>query len=756
MKFGLDFRDCLKDSPKFRTGLEEHERSMYDLEHHLEKLVKVSSQVVDAGKMFNQAISVLINNFDAMATLFYNDEFVSSSLKKLNTVLGSLQTYLTVFLEQTQKSITFSINHFIKEEIKKVKETKKVFDKVSVDLDNARVRNSQLVKTIKHSDSEEAENVLTATQSCFNHTSLDYTFMINSLESKKRFYILSQIMMFLNGAFTYHQQSCEVLTKFEDNQKDISHKLEEMQTDYLSEQKEMDERHDLVQIIDEQYDDLLNQTLPSAKNSVIFDGYLFKRASNAFKTWNRRWFVIKNNNLFYTRRSKSESVTEMVDLRLSTVKHAEDVDRRFTFAVVCPTKCWYLQADNSKLKERWMTVMQMAIAKALNDGDGEYEDDTSPNTFKKLHPQYLLTQIRELPGNDTCVDCVSNKPKWASINLGIILCIECSGIHRSLGVHVSKVRSITLDDWDAESIKVMLELGNDVINNIYEAELDSSWLKPIPSSNRTEKEKWIHAKYVEKKFISKIKSGTVRNGQKLKRRNIVKKGSDGRLRSYSIEKINLIDMPSTSPQVIKKTMSSVSEKKKVTPTNSSNSNETESDEESEEPTSLHPNMLLYQSAKSKNISMMALAIANGADVNWRNYTNEQRTCLHESVLSGSVSASEYLLQNGAMINIEDEKGRTGLHLAALFGSTGHTCLFLKRDANQNSADRNGQDPLSIALQKTHADIVTLLRLARLHEEIKETDISMGGDETVTNVFRDFSQMASQNPEKLKRDRHTDV
>ena len=72
------------------------------------------------------------------------------------------------------------------------------------------------------------------------------------------------------------------------------------------------------------------------------------------------------------------------------------------------------------------------------------------------HSYSLGLDFLDVLGNDKCADCGSKKPKWASINLGIMLCIECSGIHRSLGVHISKVRSVTLDDWDAELQKVCL------------------------------------------------------------------------------------------------------------------------------------------------------------------------------------------------------------------------------------------------------------------------------------------------------------
>ncbi len=78
----------------------------------------------------------------------------------------------------------------------------------------------------------------------------------------------------------------------------------------------------------------------------------------------------------------------------------------------------------------------------------------SPRALRKSTGYSMSFGFMKAPGNDKCADCDGGTPTWASINLGIMLCIECSGIHRSLGVHISKVRSVTLDDWDADLQKV--------------------------------------------------------------------------------------------------------------------------------------------------------------------------------------------------------------------------------------------------------------------------------------------------------------
>ena len=116
-----------------------------------------------------------------------------------------------------------------------------------------------------------------------------------------------------------------------------------------------------------------------------------------------------------------------------------------------------------------------------------------------------IQEIRSQPGNNICADCGTPDPEWASINHGVLLCIECSGIHRSLGVHISKVRSITLDKLEPELMEAMSVLGNTITNDLLLKTLDTagpSGLEvPTPKSDRGTREKWITAKYSERRFV---------------------------------------------------------------------------------------------------------------------------------------------------------------------------------------------------------------------------------------------------------------
>lgn len=112
-------------------------------------------------------------------------------------------------------------------------------------------------------------------------------------------------------------------------------------------------------------------------------------------------------------------------------------------------------------------------------------DEGQPDGERVLKPPSLLEAL-EHPDNSSCADCGEKGPRWVSINLGLYLCIECSGIHRSLGVHISKVRSIELDLWDPDTIKFMLEMGNKKANEIWEYNVTAEFepKRPGPGSDR--------------------------------------------------------------------------------------------------------------------------------------------------------------------------------------------------------------------------------------------------------------------------------
>lgn len=120
---------------------------------------------------------------------------------------------------------------------------------------------------------------------------------------------------------------------------------------------------------------------------------------------------------------------------------------------------------------------------------------------KKTHSErnkQILRQLLKEAENKTCADCKSaTHPRWASWNLGCFVCIRCSGIHRSMGTHISRVKSVDLDAWTDEQIESMLLWGNSKCNSYWEAKLPDGY---IPDSSKIEN--FIRTKYDLKKWIA--------------------------------------------------------------------------------------------------------------------------------------------------------------------------------------------------------------------------------------------------------------
>ncbi|TYH47554.1 hypothetical protein ES332_D10G005100v1 [Gossypium tomentosum] len=104
--------------------------------------------------------------------------------------------------------------------------------------------------------------------------------------------------------------------------------------------------------------------------------------------------------------------------------------------------------------------------------------------------------------NRICADCGAPDSRWASSNIGVFICLKCCDVHRSLGTHISKVLSVTLDEWSNEQIDAMSEVGgNSAANAIYEAYIPEGFSKPGPDAGIEERKRFIRSKYELQEFM---------------------------------------------------------------------------------------------------------------------------------------------------------------------------------------------------------------------------------------------------------------
>uniref|UniRef100_A0A4W2D8G8 Arf-GAP with GTPase, ANK repeat and PH domain-containing protein 1 n=1 Tax=Bos indicus x Bos taurus TaxID=30522 RepID=A0A4W2D8G8_BOBOX len=192
---------------------------------------------------------------------------------------------------------------------------------------------------------------------------------------------------------------------------------------------------------------------------------------------------------------------------------ADEQEENFEFIIVSLTgQTWHFEATTYEERDAWVQAIESQILASLQS----CESSKNKSRLTSQSEAMALQSIRNIRGNSHCVDCETQNPNWASLNLGALMCIECSGIHRNLGTHLSRVRSLDLDDWPIELIKVMSSIGNELANSVWE-ESTQGRTKPSLDSTREEKERWIRAKYEQKLFLAPLPCMELSLGQHLLR-----------------------------------------------------------------------------------------------------------------------------------------------------------------------------------------------------------------------------------------------
>ena len=210
----------------------------------------------------------------------------------------------------------------------------------------------------------------------------------------------------------------------------------------------------------------------------------------------RKYFVVSDGKLTQYPEWSDYKVEQEMDLLLFTVKLTEGTVTGFELQ--SPMAQLFFEAPNETKRNKWVAVCGENISNKL---DAHKQTTKTVNETDEIAKQKIIDSIRSIEGNAECADCDSTDPTWISLNYGVVICHQCSGVHRKIGTHLSKVRSLTLDVIDDELRDFMLALGNKKANSFLESTLDKK--KPTSGSKREVREEFIVDKYANRLFCVK-------------------------------------------------------------------------------------------------------------------------------------------------------------------------------------------------------------------------------------------------------------
>ncbi|MEQ2158646.1 Arf-GAP with SH3 domain, ANK repeat and PH domain-containing protein 2, partial [Goodea atripinnis] len=142
-----------------------------------------------------------------------------------------------------------------------------------------------------------------------------------------------------------------------------------------------------------------------------------------------------------------------------------------------------LQTHPFRTSTHWVSVLQNSKEEALNMAFKGDQNEGENNLVQEL-TKAIVAEVKGMSGNDSCCDCDAPSPTWLSTNLGVLICIECSGIHREMGVHYSRIQSLELDVLGTSELLLAKNVGNANFNDIMEANLEEQGVtKPDPKSD---------------------------------------------------------------------------------------------------------------------------------------------------------------------------------------------------------------------------------------------------------------------------------
>uniref|UniRef100_A0A336MP85 CSON004834 protein n=1 Tax=Culicoides sonorensis TaxID=179676 RepID=A0A336MP85_CULSO len=485
----------------------------------LSKLKKATKAIINSGNSHVENEMCLVRALERLGSVALSKEEpdIGAAFLKFSVVTKELSALMKTLMQSLNNLIMFPVDSLLKSELRGAKgELKKPFEKASKEYDvkylkiekekKAQAKEVGMLRSEVYpsevADEMEKERRMFQLQMC------EYLLKFNDIKTKKGIELLQHLIEYYHAQHNFFKDGLKTIEHFGTYIEDLSKKLQGIRAKQDEEKKklvdlrlllrsapDLDRNELLVQDKNAVYS--LHQLQGDSSHGTTKTGYLLKKSEGKMrKVWQRRKCEVIDGflSIFHADELKMPTKVNLLTCQIKPVP-----DDKKCFDLISYNRLYHFQTEQEQERDVWISVLVNCKEKQLSKAF-QHTTNTNLNPSLQEYQKTLIKNVQLLPGNDKCCDCASkNDVTWMSLNFGILVCIHCSGIHRELGVHYSRIQSLTLDNLTPAQLLIARIMGNNTFNEVFEATVGD--LKIKPDCSMDDRYEYIKAKYVARRYI---------------------------------------------------------------------------------------------------------------------------------------------------------------------------------------------------------------------------------------------------------------